>query len=40
MLTIRPLPPTPLICPPVRLPELQWVPIPPAVRVPVPVLVH
>lgn len=37
MLTPLPPAPTPLVCPPVRLPDVAWVPVPPFKRVPVPV---
>lgn len=40
MLTPQPLPPTPLVLPSMRVPDLAWVPVPPFKRVPVPVRVH
>lgn len=32
--------PTPILCPPVRMPDVAWVPTPPFTRVPVPVRVY
>lgn len=40
MLTPQPLPPTPLVLPSLRVPDIVWVPIPPRRPVPVPVRVH
>lgn len=32
--------PTPISLPPIRMPDVAWVPVPPYKRVPVPVNVH
>lgn len=40
MLTPLPSPPLPMTLPPLRAPDVAWVPIPPYTKVQIPVRVH
>lgn len=40
MLTPMPVAPLPILCPAVRVPDVEWVPVPLKRPVPIPVRVH